>query len=185
MPIRQRLGRAAAVLAIALACGCSSPTVRVTSTYREQTKNELRALFIIVGDEQKIDPERVNPDHKDPLAVVRKLKPGDFEALIQFVPYLDAGETLWWEVVDQQPDAKESRVELDVDPKTHRCEDPLVVTVDNNLLKQDPELSILVIAQFLAGGQENVEYRLLSKARVADKETFAFDVQGKKLQEMR
>jgi hypothetical protein len=179
---RQRSWRAAAavllpVLAAAGLGGCSSPTVKVTSSYREQAAADLAAIYVMVGDESKIDPAG-----KDAITFVRTLPRESFKELVQFRPRIDERKNLSWEIVDRVPKREESLLKIDVDPATRLSPDPLVVKIASELSESSPELAMLVVAQFNGA---DPDHRVVNKLQVAEKQTVLLDVRDKKLNQLR
>ncbi|MBL8840993.1 MAG: hypothetical protein JNL90_05610 [Planctomycetes bacterium] len=186
--------RFAALLLVALcAAGCSSPQAVVGSSNPDQVGSDVRALYVVVAPDAKLDPEKVRPADRDAIALLRDLDLDALSAYVQLRPALDAKRRLLWEVVDQRfVPAQEPLVDLGIDGATgpdgrtfQAVESPLEVTIDGDLLEREPATALLLVVQWKNGAAKASDWHLVGTAAIATGATFAFDVRDGALHQTR
>lgn len=176
---------AATVLA-ATTClfGCSSPQAVIDCSNPDQVGSDVRAVYVIVAPDTKIDPDVVRPTDRDAIALLRDLDLDKLPAYVQLRPATDAKRRLIWEVVDQRYNPKEApHVDLGVDDALGpdgrtflAVESPLEVTIDDDLIELDPATALLLVVQFKNGAVKASDWQLVGKEAVATGSTFTFDM---------
>lgn len=179
---------ATALAATTCLFGCSSPQAVIDCSNPDQVLRDVRALYVVVAPEAKINPDTVQPDDKDYMALLRDLDRDALTAYAQLRPTTDPKQRLIWEVVAVAPEIP-PHVDLGIDwtPGTdggrlRAIESAIEVEIDGDFLEINPETSVLLVVQFKNGAEKPPHGRFVGKLSIAAGTTQVFDVRDGKLQ---
>lgn len=169
---------------------CSSPRATIESGNPDRIVETVRDLYVVVGHEAELVPEKARPDDRDPARVATGVDVERCLAWVQLEPVRDEKGRQVWKVVDRRFRSLESRVTVEFaqvrgldGAEFTAVRPPIEIGIDEDLLEANPDTTLLVVARFRSdGGRAPApSYFVLDPPKLRSDLSFAYDVRDGQL----